>query len=293
LTRAGVGRLQLIDRDYVDFSNLQRQWLYSEEDARNELPKAVAAANRLKQLNSRVQIETAVVDFDPANAEDLAASYDLLLDATDNFETRYLINDVSVKLGIPWIYGAAVSSYGIVLPLLPDRGPCFACVYPDRPSGLQPTCDTNGVIASITASVAALQVSLALHLIVGWDDFRPAIYTLDIWQPFMRAIRAGEKDPSCEVCRKRKFAHLEGRNRRPVSLCGRNAVQLHEHQRPINLSELAGRLQHLGRVRLNELALHVELPQYGVTIFPDGRAIVKGTTDVGRARNVYADLLGA
>ncbi|MBV9760112.1 MAG: ThiF family adenylyltransferase [Acidobacteriaceae bacterium] len=293
LARAGVDRLRLIDRDYVEYSNLQRQWLYEEADAREETPKAIAAARRLHQLNGRVEVEPQVADLTPSNAEELIAGCDLILDGTDNFETRYLLNDVSVKTTTPWIYGAAIGSYGIAMPVDARRGPCFACVYPEPPAGAQPTCDVNGVLASTTAAVASLQVAMALRLIVGWPDFEARIHTLDVWEGASRQMRAGERDPQCRTCGAREFRYLEGQRRIPVSLCGRNAVQLHDSTRPLNLEELAKRLRMVGEVRVNEFALRLEIPKYNLTFFPDGRAIVKGTTNVGLARSLYARLIGA
>lgn len=293
LARAGVGRLRLIDRDYVDYTNLQRQWLYDETDARNESPKAIAAARRLHQINRHVLTEPLVADLSPSNAEELIAPSDLILDGTDNLETRYLLNDLSVKLNTPWIYGAAVASYGVVMPVVPERGPCFACVYPDPPTGVQPACDVNGVLAAATASVASLQVAIALRLLVASEPFACHIQTLDVWTGAFRQVSAGPRDPSCRVCGTRQFDYLDERRRVPVSLCGRNAVQLHEHTRALDLSELAVRLRPLGDVRVNEFALRLSLEKYQLTFFPDGRAIIKGTTDVGIARGVYARLIGA
>jgi adenylyltransferase/sulfurtransferase len=292
LARAGVGRLRLIDRDYVDYTNLQRQWLYDESDAQNESPKAIAAARRLQQINSHVQVDALVKDLTPSNAEELASEFDITLDGTDNFETRYLINDLSVKLKKPWVYGAAVASYGVVMPVVPGKGPCLACVYPEAPGGLQPTCDVNGVLAAVTASVAALQVAMVLRLIAGWADFAAFIHTMDVWQGTNKRVAAGEPDAACRVCGAHEYRYLDGRKRTPVSLCGRNAVQLHENARPLDLVELAARLRPLGVVRVNEFALRLSVPKYDVTFFPDGRAIVKGTTDVGVARSVYAKLVG-
>ena len=292
LARAGVGRLRLIDRDYVDYTNLQRQWLYDESDAQNESPKAVAAARRLHQLNSRIEIESLVADLTPSNAEELVAGCDIILDGADNFETRYLLNDVSVKFSTPWIYGAAIGSYGVVMPVLPERGPCLACVYPEPPAGVQPTCDVNGVLASTTAAVASLQVAAALRVIVGWPDFSCRIHTLDVWEGTSRQVNAGERDPQCRVCAAKNFSYLEGQRRAPVSLCGRNAVQLHDRARPLDLQQLAARLRPLGEVRVNEFALRLQIPKYHLTFFPDGRAIVKGTTNVGVARGLYARLVG-
>jgi molybdopterin/thiamine biosynthesis adenylyltransferase len=293
LARAGVGRLRLIDRDYVDYSNLQRQWLYDESDAQNESPKAIAAARRLHQLNARVQVEPLVADLSPSNAEELIAECDIVLDGADNFETRYLLNDVSVKRSIPWVYGAAIGSYGIVMPIAPSRGPCFACLYPDPPTGPQPTCDVDGVLASTTAAVAALQVAAALRLLVGWPDFDCRIHTVDVWEGRSKHVSAGPPDPQCRVCAQKQLLYLDGQRRAPVSLCGRNAVQLHDRARPIDLEQLATRLRPLGEVRVNEFALRLQIPKYHLTFFPDGRAIVKGTTDVGVARGLYARLIGA
>ena len=199
LTRAGVGRLRLIDRDYVDYTNLQRQWLYDESDAQNESPKSIAAARRLHQINSNVQVEPLVADLTPSNAEELAAPFDLILDGTDNFETRYLLNDISVKTGTPWVYGAAIGSYGVVMPIIPEHGPCFACVYPEPPPGAQPTCDVNGVLSSVTATVSALQVAAALRILVGWPDFEHRIHTIDVWNGMSRQVSAGERDAECRV----------------------------------------------------------------------------------------------
>jgi molybdopterin/thiamine biosynthesis adenylyltransferase len=292
LVRAGIGKLTLIDRDYVDFTNLQRQWLYEEADAVSESPKAIAAARRLHQLNRDVAIEPHVSDFTPSNAEELVNGCDLILDGTDNFETRYLLNDTSVKLTIPWIYGAAIGSYGIVMPIVPDKGPCFACIYPEPPNGIQPTCDVNGVIAAVASSVASLQVAAAMRLIVGWPDFACRIQTLDVWEGSSKQMSAGARDPECRVCAARQFQYLEGQRRVPVSLCGRNAVQLHERARPLDLQLLAGRLRPFGEVRVNEFALRMSMPKYDLTFFPDGRAIIKGTTDVGVARSLYSRLIG-
>ncbi len=293
LARAGIGKLVLIDRDYVDFSNLQRQWLYEEADATSEAPKAIAAARRLNRLNAEVKVTPHVADLTPSNAEELITGCDLILDGTDNFETRYLLNDISVRTGSPWIYGAAIGSYGIVMPVVPGRGPCLACVYPDPPRGLQPTCDVDGVIAPITASVAALQVAMAMRLIVGWPEFRSHIHQLDVWEGTSKRLDGAAPDPECAVCVGREFRYLEERKRVPVSLCGRNAVQLHENERRVDLQELAGRARLLGEVRVNDFALRLALPKFDLTVFPDGRAIVKGTTDIGVARSVYARVLGA
>lgn len=293
LARAGVGRLRIVDRDTVDRSNLQRQWLFTEADAADELPKAIAAGCRLSQVNSEVSIEPMVRDFIPENALELTEGCDLLLDGTDNFETRFLINDVAVKLGVPWVYGAAVGSYGVVMPIDPARGPCFRCVYPEGPEGSHPTCEVNGVIASTTAAVAALQVASALRLLVGWPDFECRLQNFDVWQANWRSASAGPRDPDCETCGSQVFRALDGRSHAPVSLCGRNAVQLHIRSRRVDLSELASRLRAIGDVKVNDFALRVATAKYDVTIFPDGRAIVRGTNEIPVARSVYAQLVGS
>jgi molybdopterin-synthase adenylyltransferase len=292
LTRGGIGRIKLIDRDYVDFSNLQRQSLYDEADAENETPKAIAASHRLEQLNRDVRIDSFVTDLTPSNAEELLIDCDLVLDGTDNFETRYLLNDISVKHSVPWIYGAAIGSYGIVMPVVPEQGACFACIFPEPPAGAQPTCDVDGVLSATAATVAARQTALAFRLLVGWPDFKCVVETTDVWTGKTKRI-AGAMDPQCSVCRQRKFRYLEGLKRKPVSLCGRNAVQLHENARPLDLKDLAVRLGPLGQVRVNDFALRMTLPKFELTFFPDGRAIVKGTTDVAVARSLYARFVGA
>ncbi len=292
LVRAGIGHLRLIDRDFVDYTNLQRQWLYDESDAADETPKAVAATRRLRLLNHDVHIDPMIQDLSASNAEELLAECDIILDGTDNFETRYLINDFSVKHDKPWIYGAAIGSYGLVMPVWPQHGPCFVCLYPEPPGGPQLTCDVNGILASTTASVAALQVAQALRLIVGWPDFKCRLQSLDVWDGVPRQVDAGQQDPECAVCVGRQFRFLDTTRRTPVSLCGRNAVQLHESSRPLDLEQLAIRFEPLGKVRRNEFALRLALPKYDLMFFADGRAIVRGTTDVGVARGLYAQLVG-
>jgi adenylyltransferase/sulfurtransferase len=292
LARAGIGRLRLIDRDYVDYTNLQRQWLFDESDARNEDPKAIAAERRLRQINHQVEVEPVVADLTPSNAEELTAGFDLIMDGTDNFETRYLLNDISVKQCTPWIYGAAIGSYGVVMPVDPARGPCFGCVYPEPPKGPQATCDVNGILASTTAAIAALQVAAGLRMLAGWPDFQSRIQTLDVWAGTSKSVSAGKRDEQCATCARREFRYLEGLQQVPVSMCGRNAVQLHDRAVPLDLGELAARLRPLGQVRVNDFALRFSVPKFEMTFFPDGRAIVKGTTDVGVARGMYARYVG-
>ena len=294
LARAGVGRLRIIDRDYVELSNLQRQWLFEEADAAGALPKAVAAARRLEKVNSGVEVIPAVADLTPSNIEELLGDVDVILDGTDNFETRYLINDFSIERGIPWIYGGAVGSYGVTMPVLPGRTGCLKCVYPEPPGGAQPTCETAGVLNPVTATVAALQVAEALKILAGRQELvRSRLTTIDLWSGLIRQVERPEPDPDCIACGRRRFLHLGGVGRAPISLCGRNAVQIHERSRPLDLDRLKEQLAPLGEVRANEFALRFFLPPYEMTVFPDGRAIIKGTTDVGLARSFYARYVGS
>lgn len=292
LARAGVGCLRIIDRDYVELSNLQRQWLFDESDAEQGLPKAVAAARKIASLNSGVRAEPAVADLTPSNIEDLLGDVDLILDGTDNFETRYLVNDFAVDRGMRWIYGAAVGSYGIVMPVTPGKSACLRCVYPDPPSGAQPTCETAGVLGPATAVIASLQVAEAMKMLCG-APVSSRITTVDVWTGEIRQVAQPGSSADCPACGRREFPYLTGTRRAPVSLCGHNAVQIHERARPLELKDLAARLAPLGTVRSNEFALRFEAPPYLLTIFPDGRAIIKGTTDVGIARSLYARYIGA
>ena len=292
LARAGVGTLRIIDRDSVEASNLQRQWLFTEEDARLGLPKAIAAQQAIARMNSGIRVEAEPVDLTPANASDLLSGTQLILDGTDNFETRYLVNDFAVAHGLPWIYGAAVGSYGLTMPVIPGRTACLACVYPEPPGGVQETCETVGVLSAITTAVGALQVAAALKILVGESPYL-GLTTIDVWSGRIRQTAPPAADPECRCCGQRRFEHLAGSRRNPVSLCGRNAVQIHERQRPLDLVALRATLETLGPVRANEFALRFFPAPYEMTIFPDGRAIIKGTQDVAVARSLYARYIGA
>ena len=293
MTRAGVGRLRIIDRDFVEWSNLQRQFLFEESDAADGLPKAVAAARRLARVNSEVALEPIVADLTAASVEDLFEDIDLILDGTDNFETRFLINDAAVDREIPWVYGAAVGSYGIKLAIVPGKTACLRCLYPEPPQGAQPTCETEGVLAAVTATVAGLQVADALKILArGAAMVTARLTTMDVWDGTIRQLAPPERDPNCPCCVRRELVYLDGSKRAPISLCGRNAVQIHERSRPIDLPSLAERLRAVASVRSNEFALRVALDPYELTVFPDGRAIIKGTTDVGVARSLYARYIG-
>jgi molybdopterin-synthase adenylyltransferase len=291
LARAGIGHLRIIDRDYVEWSNLQRQWLFDESDAGDSLPKAAAAARKISAINSLVEVEPLVCDLTSSNAEEVLAGADLLLDGTDNFDTRFLLNDWAVREGVPWIYGAAVGSYGLTMSMIPGVTACLQCVYPEPPAGAQPTCETVGVLGPITSLIASLQVAEAMKILCGAAP-SAVMTTVDVWSGAIRQIARPERDPQCPACALGQFKYLNRHDRSPVSLCGRNAVQIHETARPLNLKELALRLAPLGEVRANEFALRFEDPPFQLMVFPDGRVIVRGTQDIGVARSVYARYLG-
>jgi len=307
LARAGVGRLHLVDRDFVEASNLQRQTLFDEEDARAALPKAVAARARLGRVNSAIRIEALVADLIPANAEELLAGSDVVLDGTDNFETRYLLNDWAVARGVPWVYGAAVASRGMSFTVIPGETACLNCLFPEygrEGAAVHETCDTVGVLAWTVSQVAAVQVAEAVKLLVGArSSLRRSLWSADLWRNEFRELAAPARDPQCRACGHREFVHLEGEARAAVTLCGRNAVQIHEHRRQLELAALAVRLRPHGEVRANDFALRfLPLAALGASdapgkiemmIFPDGRALIKGVADAGLARSLYARYVGA
>lgn len=294
LARAGVGRLTLIDRDYVEPSNLQRQWLYTEADAAHAVPKAVAARNAIHRINSGVRVVAHVADLTAENVSDLLGESDVLLDGSDNFEVRYLLNDFAVREGKPWIYGGAVASNGVVMPVLPGESACLACIFPAAPGGAQPTCDTAGVLGSATAAVAAFQVAEALKILSGnRQAVRKQLLTLDVWEGTPRAVSTATPNPDCRACGRREFSHLEPAARRPAVLCGRNAVQIHDRQGPLDLDQLAKTLSPLGRAVANEYVVRFNVSSYEMTIFEDGRAIIKGTGDPAVARSLYARYIGS
>ena len=293
LVRAGVGRLTVVDRDFVEPSNLQRQMLFDEADALESLPKATAAQRHLRRINSDVVVEGRVADVTPDNVEELVSGADVVLDGTDNFETRYLINDACVKLGVPWIYAAAVGSYGATMPVLPGRTACLACLFPEPPAGAGETCETVVILSSAAAAVASLQVADALKVLGGaLERVEARLFTVDVWENRVRTLRVGSPVAGCQVCGSRQFRHLAGERRAHITLCGRNSVQIHERARPLDFGLLSSRLKPLGQVRYNEFVLRFFVAPYEMTLFPDGRAIIKGTTDPGVARSLYARYIG-
>jgi len=296
LARAGVGKLRIIDRDYVEPSNLQRQSLFDEKDALESLPKAVAAARKIASFNSEIAIEPEVNDLTPGNIEGLLEGMDLILDGTDNFETRYLLNDYAVKQSIPWIYSAAVGSYGVTMNVLPAKTACLACIFPDSPRGMVETCETSGILNSAVNVVASIAVAEVLKLLVAGPDspqLRRTLLSFDVWTNEHGEISAAQSRPDCRACGTKDFIHLAGEGRAHITLCGRNSVQIHEHQRPIDFAEMDRRLQPHGVVRHNDFVLKFWHDPYEMTLFPDGRAIIKGTTDTAIARSLYARYVGS
>ncbi len=335
LARAGVGHLTLIDRDFVEPSNLQRQVLFDEADAAASLPKAEAARRHIAAFNSGIRVTAHIADLVPGNIHELLAGADLLLDGTDNFETRYLLNDYAVSTGTPWIYAAAVGAYAATMNILPRRegpgskvqgwepeaqgfgsdiqGPegtspnsvrfslipdpctsCLACLFPAAPQGSTETCDTAGILSSAVNFAASLQATEALKFLSGnIAAMRRTLLTYDLWSGERCELLTAEPRPGCEVCSTRTFRYLAGAGRPQITLCGRNSVQIHEHHRPIDLTALRSRLEPLGTVRANGLLLRFERSPHTLTVFPDGRALIQGTTDVAVARSLYARFIGS
>lgn len=294
LARAGVGTLRIIDRDYVEPSNLQRQMLFDESDAAESLPKAIAAARKIAAFNSDIAVEPQVADLTPANVRELLAGAQLVLDGTDNFETRYLLNDYAVEQNVPWIYAAAVGGYGVTLNVLPGESACLACVFPESPRGAFETCDTAGILNSAATMVASVEATEAIKLLVGArDQVRRTLLSFDVWRNERSEISVARPRADCRACGERNFLHLAGEGRPHITLCGRNSVQIHERQRPIDFAEITRRLQPHGAVRHNEFVLKFWRDPYELTLFPDGRAIIKGTTDTAVARSLYARFVGS
>jgi adenylyltransferase/sulfurtransferase len=333
LARAGVGNLTLIDRDFVEPSNLQRQILFDESDALQSLPKAEAARRKIALFNSTVAVHSHIADLIPANIHDLLAPAHLILDATDNFETRYLINDYAVQQSKPWIYAAAIGAYAATMTILPrpsgeknhlseptekmchpersaerevegpavasayaatNPTPCLACLFPKPPTGPVETCDTAGILATAVNLAASIQVTEALKLLTGQPHLlRRSLLSFDLWTSEHSEISASKPNPDCTVCGQRLFTHLAGEGRPHITLCGRNSVQIHEHSRPVDFAAMRDRLAPHGQVRFNDLLLRFERPPHTITLFPDGRALIQGTTDITLARSLYARFIGS
>jgi len=299
LVRSGAGHLRIVDRDFVEASNLQRQTLFEESDAREALPKAVAAERRLRAINSGVRVEGIVADLTPKNASELLSGFDVILDGTDNFETRLLVNDTAISLGIPWVYAAAVGSYGVTMTILPGKSACLACLLegPEKSTalGAEQTCDTAGVLNAAVGVIASLEAAEATKILAGKSEaLHGRLISCDVWTGKFQSIRV-VRNPDCRACARREFKYLEGEAQPHITMCGRDSVQIHERRRQLDLGELSRRLAGApgAEVRKNEFLLRFRVPPYELTIFADGRAIIKGTKDPAVARSLYARYIGS
>lgn len=296
LCRAGVGFLRIIDRDTVEVNNLQRQVLYTEQDAAQGLPKVMAAGDHLRDINSGILIEEAAADLYSGNAETLLRDVDLVMDASDNMETRYLINEVCVKYGIPWIYGGAVESEGMTMNILPE-GPCFCCMTgKNRQEGVgeSRTCSTVGVLNSLTSIVASIQCTEALKILLGSANTRKSLLFLELWENETEEIPV-EKNPACPVCGKREYWYLtHSAGMRAASFCGKDSIQIiPEGNRQIDLQTLRKKLEKIGTVRMTRFCLDFEGTEAGFQIYPDGRAIIRHVDTEGKAKSIYTEYIGA
>ena len=299
LARAGVGFLRLVDRDFLEISNLQRQVLYDEEDVAAGLPKAIAAQNKLQRINSQIEIEAVVADLDHANIASLTRDVQIILDGTDNFETRFLLNDASLKFQIPWVYGGCIGDDGQTMTIVPGRSACLRCLHPEPPPpGATPTCDSAGILAPIINVIASIQANEAIKILSGnVHAVNPTLMVYELWDNRVRQIgldslRAQSAD--CPTCTGREFPWLQGeRGSHTAVLCGRNAVQLTLPERGrLDLEDLEKELQQVGTVSRNRFLLRLAVEKYAITVFPDGRAIIGGTEDIAEARSVYARFIG-
>lgn len=299
MVRAGVGRVRIVDRDYLEMSNLQRQVLFDEADVAAGLPKAAAAAEKLRRINSQVAIEEIVADLDATNITSLLNEVDLILDGTDNFETRYLLNDASIKFGIPWIYGGCIGAEGQSLTVLPGKTHCLRCLMPEiPPAGSSLTCDTVGVLGPIINLIASLQACEALKILSGNLDAVSRHWTvIDLWSNQIQQLKldALNQDGECPTCHRREFPWLSAqRGSQSAILCGRNAVQVSPSDRQsIDLDRLADQWATVGVVTKNRFLIRLAVDQYQLTVFADGRAIVGGTEDLAEARSLYARYVGS
>ncbi len=297
LARAGVGTLRIVDRDFIEESNLQRQVLFDEEDVLSLLPKAVAAEKKLRAVNSLVKLEGVVEDVNPSTIARLLQGFDLIVDASDNFDVRFLLNDYCISTGTPWIYGACVGSYGLTFPVLPGETACLRCIIEKAPpAGVSPSCDTAGVIAPIVGAIASLQAAEALKILSGARDrVNRRITTIDLWHNRHDSVELPPRDPGCICCGLQRYEYLDGTlGADATTLCGRNSVQIRRREGArIDLDEVARRLAPLGTVERNRFLLRALIDRYQLTIFADGRAIVGGTCDLATAKSLYARYVGA
>jgi len=297
MTRAGVGRLTIVDRDFVELNNLQRQVMFDEDDVARSLPKAVAAAEKLRRINSQVDVVPLVADVNPGNIEELVREADLVLDGTDNFETRYLINDACVKQGKPWVYGGVLASYGVSMTVVPGETPCLRCIFTESPPpGTTPTCDTAGILASIAAIVANIECSEGIKLLVGAKDrINRGMIWIDLWENSFEKLLGSQRADDCPTCAQGNYEFLDARGGTHTStLCGRRAIQISPRTATtVSFPSLAARLQGAGKVQYNEYMLRFQVDEYELVVFPDARTLIKGTTDESVARTLYARYVGA
>lgn len=296
LARAGVGKLRIADRDFVECSNLQRQTMFTERDASERTPKAIAAANHIREINQEIEVEPEIVDVNHSNIERLISDCDVVLDGTDNFATRYLINDACVKHEVNWIYGAAVGSYGVTMTIQPHQTSCLRCVFEEAPpAATAPTCDTAGVIMPIISIVAAVQVAEAIKLLTGQNEkLHGSLMQFDVWRNEWRKINPGSPSPDCQTCGLGKFTTLEAASGDFAAvLCGRDAVQISPGQSTqVNFEELAKRLRVTGEVKFNDYLLRFRTGEFEMTVFQDARSIIRGTSEIKTARSLYAKYIG-
>jgi adenylyltransferase/sulfurtransferase len=296
LARAGVGRLRIVDRDFVEASNLQRQTMFTERDAVARLPKSVACASHLALINSEIKTEAIIMDVNHTNVERLIEGCDVVLDGTDNFATRYLINDACVRHEVNWIYGAAVGSYGVTMTVRPHLSPCLRCIFEEPPPAASaPTCDTAGVIMPIISVVAAVQTSEALKLLTNQtESLHRSLMQFDVWRNEWRRIKLGQPNADCRTCVRGQYEMLDAEaGDFATTLCGRDAVQVNpRHAAQVNLPALAERLRAAGEVQVNAYLLRLRTGDYELTVFQDARAIIRGTDDVATARSLYAKYIG-
>lgn len=295
LARAGVGHLCIVDRDFVEPSNLQRQTMFTENDAEQRLPKSIAAANHLRQINSEIEIEPHIIDINYSNIEPLLDGCDVVIDGTDNFATRYLLNDACVKHDISWIYGAAVGSYGVTMTIRPHLTACLRCIFEEAPPAASaPTCDTSGVIMPIINVVSAVQVCEALKLITGRiEDLHNSLMQFDVWRNEWRRIGTGTPRADCPTCALALYETLSRSAEGAAVLCGRDAIQISPSQPTrVNFSSLAERLRRAGEVKFNEYLLRFKTGKFELTVFQDARSIIRGTDEIALARSLYAKYIG-
>ncbi|UCE04518.1 MAG: ThiF family adenylyltransferase [bacterium] len=298
LARAGVGYLKLVDRDFIELNNLQRQILYEEHDVKEGLPKPIAAQRRIEQINSTIKVKPVITDVNRFNIEKIITDVDLVIDATDNFETRFLLNEACVKHKRTWIYGAAIESYGLTMNIIPGKTACLRCIMENIPQpGSTPTCETVGVLGSIVCIIASIQCAEAIKILTGnKKDINHSLISIDVWQNSYQIIDITKDNfqKNCPVCNQERFGFLQGKcGSAHTTLCGRNAVQILPFEEiQIDLPKLAINLSALGVVKANEYLIRFGIEGYELSIFPDGRVIVKGTTDFAIARSLYSRYVG-